>query len=213
MSNYLKESMELQDAVRFLAIELPVTKNQLKRAYHRRSLEEHPDHSKHPQAEERFNNLTKAYEFISTFSDSILKTDTVEGIEAKCEDGTLLSKLGKGLGPTTNGVECGECRGRGFGKHDIGGQHPCFDCGGYLAFSRLPCLKCNRSGVYKVNGVARGKCFACNGTGMLNVKCKTCHGTRWVKEESKIVYNLCLKCKGCGELPMWNPVLPRGLLL
>ncbi len=199
--------LDVNEAVKFLAIVLPVTKNQLKRAYHRRSLQEHPDHSRHPQAEVRFAKLTQAYELLVNHTDAFLETGDSNAV---CDDGTKLSKLGKGLGPTTNGMECPECRGRGFRKHATG-RNPCMDCF-TLGVQPVGCTKCNRTGVFVVNGKLKGKCFECDGRGSRKRACLSCKGAGFTGSTG-VVYAKCNKCEGCGEIPMWNPVLPRGLLL
>ena len=37
-------------------------------------------------------------------------------------------------------------------------------------------------------------------------------GSGLVEGKNSKTYNTCSKCKGAGEIPMWNPVLPKGFL-
>jgi DnaJ-class molecular chaperone len=77
--------------------------------------------------------------------------------------------------------------------------------------------KCSGTGEFSKNGKKIGVCYPCKGTGwhvergFVN-RCQTCHGLMLVKGKYIDCYT-CTKCKGVGELPMWNPVLPRGLLM
>ena len=96
------------------------------------------------------------------------------------EEGDELAKLGRGLGPTTNGVACSECHGVG-----------------YRTVHQLAVIS-GESGWHVERSWTN--------------RSQTCHGIMVVMGKNIECYT-CTKCGGKGELPMWNPVLPRGLLI
>jgi len=210
------ENLGIDEAAKLLDVRLPTTTNALKQAYKRASLKYHPDHNRAQNATEQFQRVKAAFDLLSTSEH--LEFSAEDARNLMTEDGVALSKLGKGLGSTTNGTPCPECDARGFTVYTIG-MEDCPDCRvefttGWFSTRVHRCRKCGGSGQFQ----KKGKCFGCNGAGWRRPKhrhdpCSTCRGLRRVeKRNGQKIYNTCGKCKGCGELPMWNPVLPKGLL-
>ncbi len=173
------------EAARLLGIELPTNRNTIVTAFRRKAREEHPDVSKHPQADERFCAIRAAKEVLE--NDPTCLDFDERSSDVRCtDDGTVLADLGKGLGPNVNGRPCDDCAGRGYRMFTDVGVVDCADCHGW-GTRILP-----KSG-------ARLGCRKCKGRGSVDVK-------------KRSYYFTCRTCKGCGEIKIYNPVLPKGLL-
>lgn len=206
--------MTISEAVKILGLVLPTTPNACKTTFRRLSRLEHPDLSKHPDAAARFGRIKEAYDLLLP----TLESANVDVGRLVTDGGVPLSELGQGLGPTVNGVGCGECKGLGFRTFEDRGRRYCPDCIDVLAtlFGRRHdrCRKCHGSGRFVKNGRDQGICFSCSGRGRYERICPTCKGTRIVgSAEPKFRYVRCEACEGCGEIRIFNPVLPKGLLL
>ena len=230
--------MDTAEAARVLGIKLPTTVNALRSIYCRRAHDEHPDHSRANDAHDRFIRVQQAYEQI--WKDASVLSITEDQVrDLICDDGvTKVADLGKGLAPTVNGKPCPECDGKGFHSHALGNEHDCPDCEQLVPnffdalaalrtgrFNRVrpgwkyACNKCGGSGIFKLrNGTPKGKCFKCNGEGHVLDRsgqnhCPTCKGTGLnPTKRRRMDYIKCFKCEGCGEILVFNPVLPKGLL-
>lgn len=207
--------MTTVEALGILKLKAPTTWNVVKVRYRQLSKVEHPDVSKHPDAVARFARLAQAMELLR--NDPTVFEDY--GGVVKTEDGTLLANLGKGLGPTTNGATCGECDGKGYRAVEGGGFEDCSDCrrGIFGDVKELKCWKCEGTGVFMRGGKVVGKCFPCGGSGWraprdYTMWCRKCGTRGQVQVPARKLFFTCGKCKGTGELPMWNPVLAKGLL-
>lgn len=220
------QTFTLPDAEKILCIALPTTLNALKSAFRRRSLRVHPDHSVAVDAKEQFQILSAAYEFAQTQVEWILSVEGEAHQPDVCDDGTPLSDLGKGLGPTTNGKPCESCAGKGFNSY-TNGMVSCSDCREEAFRVSYRCRKCGGDGEFKRSGKSVGKCFGCQGLGWVpeqrrgrglfgNVpinRCQTCKGAQVVRDpKAKKLHAKCWQCKGTGELLVFNPVIPKGLL-
>ena len=103
--------------------------------------------------------------------------------------GKKLSEFGQGLGPTTNGVTCDKCQGKGYGRAtrrvvDLGGPYiVCPICLGkpYTLWTRF-CIKCGTRGRVYTQKIDR---------------------TDWWE---------CWDCEGVGEIRIMNPVIQKGSL-
>lgn len=136
--------------------------------------------------------------------------------------GTSLSELGLGLGPTVNGLDCGDCNHRGyqirFGHHYV----VCETCDKYgLAYPVFPCRPCKGTGQFTQIRSRRVVNYRiCKGSGKFeNTKthkrfCWRCGGSKTLTnpDPSKSHYDLCLTCMGTGEVQIYNPVLPKSAL-
>lgn len=217
------ESFTIAAASHILRVELPTTMNALKSAFRRRSREVHPDHSVAVDATKQFQALSAAYEFAQTQSSWLLATEgeAVNG-NLLCDDGTPLADLGKGLGPLKNGRPCDGCGSKGFTSYSVA-RTPCGDC--RVEFGRVSyrCQRCGGDGVFKRNGRSVGQCNGCRGNGWIaelrrtpsffGSRCVTCKGAGDVPNpQGRQTHVKCYHCKGTGELLVFNPVIPKGLL-
>lgn len=216
--------MTSTEALQTLHLAAPTTANAIKSSFRRLSKLEHPDFSKHPQAAERFRHVKEAYEALKQ-DPSVLDASVVIA-ESETVDGVKLLTLGLGLGPTTNGAMCGNCHGNGFTSIDLGGLRACPDCKSIDLFDkiffhsrrrRVRCPKCSGTGVFSIKQggkvVPKGRCFKCQGTGRYEGWCPTCGNKGFIPAKKGRDYFVCDECKGAGEIAMWNPVLPKGLIL
>ena len=214
-------SLEVLAALKVLGLEPPITANALKTAFRRCSKLEHPDRSKHPQAKERFDSVAKANALLLDHTELL---DSVDLSVAETNEGDELSGLGKGLGATINGTTCEECKGLGY-RTFTSLTNLCQNCrprrpGFFSSLYEYRCRKCLGSGLFKMKFGKSGTCYPCQGTGWVRLdrerpfhnSCTTCKGLGLVEGNNSKTYNTCSECKGAGEIPMWNPVLPKGFL-
>lgn len=207
------------EAAECLGISLPFSnETELKRAYRRASFAAHPDHggsdSEMCAVLAAFRRLRFCLDDRSVCINGSNKTPLTT------IDGTPLSELGLGLGPTTNGTDCERCEGRGYREHYGPGFRVCLSCDECGEVPRtFPCRPCNGSGKFTQRRSKRVvDCRACQGTGnfkhpRLRSPCKKCHGTKTIWGKSnEASYNKCSNCDGTGEVRVWNPVLPKGAL-
>ena len=207
---------ETASALHLLGLVVPTTRNAIKVAYRRAANLEHPDRSRHPQAKERFHAVQAAYELLQKDT-SVL--DVVESLVTLTEEGDELAKLGKGLGPTTNGLSCEDCKGMGYVGY-ASQRTSCPNCRNAGFRTEYRCMKCSGTGSFRMRSGNVGQCFACKGSGWYIRRfertfansCPSCLGIGTVASKQVKSYHTCYKCKGKGELPMWNPVLPKGFL-
>jgi len=204
---------------RHFHIEPPFSSTDLKRAYKKRCLELHPDIG---GSTRDFMEMQKAYSAIMEHAGSLFQ-DEEEFLKVKVTlDGTPLSELGLGLGPA-NGCDCPKCDHRGYIALKQQAFTTCPHCIDGLTNKRtFDCKYCNGTGKFTQRRSGRVvDCKACNGSGEF-VKtyprarfCEKCGGSAVTKDTNKppdITYHRCWECKGTGELPMWNPVLPKSVM-
>jgi DnaJ-class molecular chaperone len=195
-------------------LQLPVASISLKKAYRRKSLELHPDAG----GDERlFKEMQAAYNTLVEHSSIIFEGETEYGGEAKTVEGIPLSELGLGLGPTTNGTDCPDCGHRGYVENHGSRTKRCDHCTLGLVRS-AKCRACSGTGRFEQRRSKRVvECRVCRGSGRFiyrrPVYCSTCGGTGVVWEETgAVTYGKCYKCKGKGEIPIWNPVIQKGAM-
>ncbi len=196
-------------ATGLLHVVLPTTATALKTAFRRRAMAVHPDRNPDdPGACGAFVALQDALNSLLEDPTAVVGVDEKE----KCDDGTPLSELGKGLGPTTNGRPCPSCRGAGYTSYRMSG--PCPDCQqNYIGLWRRMCARCRGTGRYVRDGREIGECFACRGQGWVHGQsngCRTCSGLGRV-DHGPQHHARCRGCDGTGEIRVLNPVLPKGL--
>ena len=134
-----------------------------------------------------------ALKAVSRLKSKLVELPALTKHKSMTVDGTPLSELGLGLGPTTNGKDCPnpKCGGRGYETH----HGP--------AWKVCPVETCFRGLVtYKhwdtVEHITR-YCFVCDGLGQ-------------VRASGNVYYVKCRQCDGTGEVINFNPVIPKGAL-
>jgi len=130
-----------------------------------------------------------------------------------------ISKLGKGLGPDQNGKDCLDCEGKGYTKKeiDIYEETECTVCEGSGVIKTKPCKFC-KDGKFELKSGKIVDCRACKGKGSYYLKytndCPTCKGKGKKSNktgEKKEVLDKCSECNGCGEIPIFNPVIDKKI--
>ena len=99
------------------------------------------------------------------------------------EEGTPLSDLGLGLGHK-NGKPCEKCKGQGYYKTWDWVLKP-------TRPGAVPCPTCARM--------------------QSSLGCSRCWGK--FKRVQETIYKICAACQGHGEIELFNPVIPKGLLV
>ncbi len=198
----------------------PISLDDLKGAFRRRAKELHTDTSG-GDTKEQFITMKEAYDLLmglqdvpGIFSDNggSRKTITVDGIS--------LHELGLGLGPNINGQNCPTCDHKGYTEERGRSFRVCDQCD---ASGRVkttsPCRYCKGTGKFTQRRSGRTvDCRACDGSGRFvhtnhYQYCPRCLGTKTIYTTTEgVFYKRCWECEGSGELPMWNPVLPKGRL-
>lgn len=100
------------------------------------------------------------------------------------EEGTPLSELGLGLGNNKNGATCQTCKGVGYRTEKD----------------------------FRTEWKPRPPCAWCQMT-RSTLGCRTC-GPRGFshRQVNTVTYKICAPCQGTGEIEMFNPCIPKGLL-
>jgi hypothetical protein len=199
----------------FAAVQLPVTHQELKSQFRAACKRLHTDISGADTAQS-FDDMKKFYDKLVeqnpvwAFSDGGRKVLTTI-----C--GTPLDELGLGVSFPKNGTDCPECFHKGYKEVQISGRQSCHYClCGYAMHE--DCNRCGGTGRFKTKGgIDKGKCFACNGSGMHHLRfpklCSKCHGRGFIDSGADHVeYHVCVTCLGCGEIEIFNPVIPKGIL-
>jgi hypothetical protein len=213
--------------------EAPVAFEDVKKKYRRECRLLHPDVEGGSESAFKafggaFDNLKQLYQNGSPLFDAEPLEEIVEGepqlpkMPRVTVDGTPLSELGLGLGPTTNGRECLHCEQRGYTITKEHAKGRCQKCSGSGRHPReYPCRPCRGSGKFTQRRSGRVvDCLGCNGAGKFRHPfqkeyCAVCHGSG--KAPTDRVANIyamkCHDCNGTGETEVWNPVLPKGRLI
>ncbi len=219
-----------------LGIELPTELRLVKSAFRKKALLYHPDRGGDPKA---FRDIEQAYRELIKHSE-ILKS-IGSPIKATV-NGKLLTDLGKGYPINVSAKTCENCEGRGYrilhkprfvkcnSCHGDGWKRlKCKRCNGtkkYRKNGRVvgDCYACNGTGEfvpheYSVKRGMRPRRVSIFDTMMgtriwpKNHYCDTCDGEgRYLKEDGQACAIECDECKGIGEIKLFNPVLPRGLI-
>jgi len=229
--------MNIDIAAKILGVELPSELRLVKSAYRRMAFILHPDVGGDPA---KFRALKEAFDCLMNHPEvfkegSEVLTETV--------DGRSLSGLGKGYPLNVNARTCSSCEGVGYNIlkdprwgdcpacHRTGWKHvKCNRCNGTKKATHRGkvvggCPSCKGTGEFVPHDWAvsqgitprRGSyydslfgqqlwprnhyCDKCNGIGQTTIKDGNAYAV------------VCDECKGIGELKLFNPVLPRGLLM
>ncbi len=204
-----------KNAAKYFQCQLPIQRNALKSMYRTACKGLHTDVSGRDSASE-FIQMKALYDFLS--ADNAPEWAVTDGVVTdKAADGTPLSVLGLGLGPTKNSKPCSSCKGAGYTVEVFDESSARCHCLAWLFKATRPmegrCGRCGGSGRYQRNGRDVGPCNGCAGKGhRLNVRCRICNDTGYVTEKAKKLYYVCWTCKGTGEIELNNPVIRKGVL-
>jgi len=199
-------------AIRFFGRPLPTTHDELKSAYRAAVMRLRPDLANSKANDQEFDEMKKFHTALLEQAPSWAFTDGKP--KAQTTDGVSLEELGLGLGPRKNGRDCEECKHKGYIEHEVSGVRRCEWCSFGYAYSQ-PCLRCNGAG----NGPKQKpkSCPTCGGLGTKTFgraqRCRVCGGLG-IKSVGRgtVEYRLCYKCLGTGEIEIFNPVIPKGIL-
>jgi DnaJ-class molecular chaperone len=131
---------------------------------------------------EAFILMKSAYDFLCDENLTGVFTDGPELLTT--EEGTPLSYLGLGLGPMKNSKTCDECKGAGY-RTDKRWK--------FEWTPSIPCSHCLLMGTTIF-------CGRCGPKGIRRI------------DKKVTVYMICAPCQGTGEIELFNPVIPKGLL-
>lgn len=205
----MKEKMSMDSALKTLEATLPITLADLKTKFRETSKRLHPDITGKDTTDE-FVKAKSAYDFLCS---RIGEASVVENVT---EDGTLLSDLGLGLGPTINGKPCTACDSKGYQQRVADSdQKACLNCWNGIT-SLDDCRDCKGTGEFELLNKRKVPCKKCKGTGQFKTaphRCKKCGGRGVVANMRKMYFVKCFTCMGTGELLVLNPVIPKGRLM
>jgi DnaJ-class molecular chaperone len=170
---------------KYFGLQVPVTEDALKGAFRAQVKKLHTDVSG-GDTKSQFVEMKAAYDYL--VAAKICSRNENGAIpEGLTTDGTLLSELGLGLGPTKNGRDCTQCNHRGYQVR--------------LVYDSVVCPSC------------KGATRKTNSRRFWGLSCLTCYDTGRISTATqKTTYERCYHCKGTGEIEIWNPVLPKGSL-
>lgn len=232
MRTIITEGQAIEFLETLFCLSAPVAFEDVKKKYRKESKRLHPDIE--GGSEEKFKALSNAFDGLKQLyqagsrlfdadplGDEVADEDRPPSMPRETVDGTPLSELGLGLGPTTNGKDCTDCDSRGYTITTEHGVAKCKKCKGSCQQPReFPCRACGGSRKFIQRRSRREvACRVCEGSGKFKHPfqtewCRNCHGTgRGSSEKIVRIYAMkCYSCKGTGETEVWNPVLPKGRL-
>ncbi len=203
-------------AQEFFTITLPASEEELKASYRKAALEAHPD--RQGGNTEKFKEIQRAYEFIIALREfpEILVQES-SGHSLTTTSGIPIHAFGKGLGNMKNGVQCGTCCGEGYTIHTMTAvlsKITCTTCKGRGSMLS-PCKYCKGSGKGVYSSGKTIICKPCKGSGKsdrIRGLCRTCIGGFIEKKGTAKYARICHMCDGKGEVEIFNPVIPKGVL-
>lgn len=221
---------ENKDYYQILGVERDATEAQIRKAFHIKARDLHPDVNKEPDAEVRFKEVNEAYDVLSDSEKRAFydKYGTVEGYGQGGPDmGDIFggfdmsdifsSFFGGGMGGQGKAVRP---EGRDMGATvRITLQECATGCSKEIAYNRLaPCKSCGATGC--AEGGSLVSCTTCHGTGQVvttqrtifgqmqsRTVCPDCGGT------GEVINNPCPECGGQGRNPdreKVNVKIPAG---
>ncbi|MBR2834341.1 MAG: molecular chaperone DnaJ [Coriobacteriales bacterium] len=208
-----------KDYYEILGVDKQADDATIRKAFHKKARDLHPDINKEPDAEERFKEVNEAYEVLSDpkkreFYDRYGSVDgygqgpSIDDIFGGGFDmGDLFSSFFGGAA-SGGGSRAVRLDGRDMGASiKITLQQAATGCSKEIAYNRLaPCHSCNGSGC--AEGGSQVSCSTCHGTGQvvttqrsflgqMQVRsvCPDCNGT------GVTIDNPCTECQGQGRTP------------
>lgn len=206
-------------ALHYFGIAFPISREAFKSAFRSAAKRLHPDTTNEvskASANDIFIRMKAFYDTLVSMNPSWAFVDGTEPL--KTTNYRLLSELGLGLGPLVNGRECVQCQHKGYTEEKLNAWQTCTQCSSYGWTYTQPCLRCKGSGKYtNRKGDASFECYVCRGDGYLPSrhlnKCWVCKGEGGKKVPvNSVVYYFCYTCNGVGEIKIYNPVIPKGIL-
>ncbi len=204
-------------AFQVFSLQFPFSASDLKAAFRREAKRLHTDVSGDENTKEAFIQMKNAYDILTDYTSE-------NGGELKIRettDGTSVSELGLGLGPLKNGRDCPRCDHKGYTERRGTRFSVCTACddNGDIA-AVLTCNACHGTKRFTQRTGRVVDCRKCNGTGKFTHPrkkwlCLKCGGSKTIYHynEGDVLYFVkCNECKGTGEIELFNPVLPKGLL-
>ena len=207
--------MLFEEAIKILGVTRPSYTQDVVEAFRTKAKYLHPD--KEDGDHNKFIALKEAYDMLKPL------TIEQESSQLFTTCGKALCDLGHGIGGTKNGAPCPECEGHGYKSHakirwqDCPHCHGtgtvCCDCGGTGKFTQkntkkvVNCRTCDGKG-YGLDPYGNFKKFYAS-------TCRPCWGTGRgaFPVGAEEVHELCYKCKGSGEIELFNPVFRKLTLL
>lgn len=170
-------------AYKYFNVELPVISSVLKSAFRAASKRLHTDVG---GSHDEFIRMKATYDAIQKMGLVVNTEDAPKTNGSPLEiyaDGTPLTELGLGLGPTVNGKPCDGCSGRGYNPYTHQTMVRCNCARIRFDFPRrwLGCAKCHYRGEYPVG-------------------------------QPQTRYARCGVCNGAGEIKIYNPVILKGAM-
>lgn len=208
-------------AFMYFGLILPTSEVELKKAYRKKAMETHPDRD--GGNTELFKSVKAAYEKLSSEYAMALGVIQIDGATMsifKTITGESLATLGLGLGPTQNGIDCPDCNHLGYRTFHDSHWGTCMECfGSKYVPQKFACRSCSGRGKIVTIDNKSVSCLPCNGTGQVahhskKSICPTCSGAGASYTRAGVAYHqICWRCSGTGEIPILNPVLPKGRLM
>ena len=205
--------MDKKDYYEILGVSKDATEKEIKKAYRKLAKEYHPDHNKSPDAEERFNEISEAYEVLA---DESKRRAYDQYGHAGTQGYGAYSGMG---GDPFNGspFDMGDLGdifntffggGQGFGYQT--GRSTVDESGTDLRYKiRLSFMEAIKGGEYEIKVDRDVKCEHCDGTGSETKEtktCPTCSGSGRVQRVRQSflgamsVVTTCDTCEGSGHV-------------
>ena len=158
-------------AHKFFGVQLPVLSTVLKSAFRAASKRLHTDVG---GSHDEFVAMKATYDAIQKMG-LVVQTDGIQSPNGSpleiYADGTPLTELGLGLGPTINGKPCDACGGRGYNPYSHQMMMQCSCSRGNFRYWQHGCPKCRFRGEYPIGKpqTRYARCGVCEGTGEIKI--------------------------------------------
>lgn len=210
--------MSKRDYYEVLGINKEATDKEIKKAFRKLAKEYHPDHNKAADAEEKFKEVSEAYEVLSDDSKrnaydqyGHAATDGFSGFSGGYEGGVNGTPFDMGDLGDIFGQFFGGAGGSSFNFGGAGRQPERSFVGEDLRYRiKLSFLDSIKGGEYEIEINKDVECDQCDGSGSKNGKvksCKACGGAGRVQRVQNSFFGRmsfvteCPECHGAGEVP------------